>query len=198
MVDIHKWILNSNSSIPRPFTGIILCMHPANERQHYNVTPSLIGWAKTQNDLCLCPASLHHQGISCCIAHIGFCHHWGKFSTTCAIWKWTNYKKKVQMHFWHFLRKNPVYQELICSSVEHSILSYTPFWDVIFHNLQHILSNSSHTLNEILIVNLINILRPWENGQYFAEDILIFFCNKIVFWFKFHWNLLPMVLLLLN
>ena len=25
-------------------TGIILCMHPANERRHYNVTSSLIGW----------------------------------------------------------------------------------------------------------------------------------------------------------
>ena len=29
---------------------IILCMHPANERWRYNVTPSLIGWAQTQND----------------------------------------------------------------------------------------------------------------------------------------------------
>ena len=31
--------------------GIILCMHTANERWHYTVTPSLIGWARTQNDL---------------------------------------------------------------------------------------------------------------------------------------------------
>ena len=31
-------------------TGIILCMHPANERQHYNITSSLIGWAHAQND----------------------------------------------------------------------------------------------------------------------------------------------------
>ena len=30
--------------------GIILCMHPANERWRYSVTPSLIGWAHTQND----------------------------------------------------------------------------------------------------------------------------------------------------
>ena len=29
---------------------IILCMCPANERQHYNVTSSLIGWAHTKND----------------------------------------------------------------------------------------------------------------------------------------------------
>ena len=26
--------------------GIILCMHPANERRHYNVTSSLIGWVQ--------------------------------------------------------------------------------------------------------------------------------------------------------
>ena len=31
--------------------GIILCLHPANERQHYKVTPSLICWAHSQNDL---------------------------------------------------------------------------------------------------------------------------------------------------
>ena len=32
------------------FTGIILCMRPANERQRYNVTLSLIGWVHAQND----------------------------------------------------------------------------------------------------------------------------------------------------
>ena len=34
------------------WSGIILCMHPANERWRYTVTPSLIviGWAHTQND----------------------------------------------------------------------------------------------------------------------------------------------------
>ena len=30
--------------------GTILCMHPANERQRYNASPSLIGWGHTQND----------------------------------------------------------------------------------------------------------------------------------------------------
>ena len=30
--------------------GIILCMHPANERRRYSVTPSLIGWVHTQNE----------------------------------------------------------------------------------------------------------------------------------------------------
>ena len=32
--------------------GIILYMRPANERRRYIVTPSLIGWAHTQNDPC--------------------------------------------------------------------------------------------------------------------------------------------------
>ena len=31
---------------------IILCMHPANERWRYTVTPSLIGWMHTQNNPC--------------------------------------------------------------------------------------------------------------------------------------------------
>ena len=28
-------------------SGLILGLHPANERRRYNVTPSLIGWAQT-------------------------------------------------------------------------------------------------------------------------------------------------------
>ena len=32
--------------------GIILGMHPANERRRYTVTSPLIGWAHTQNDPC--------------------------------------------------------------------------------------------------------------------------------------------------
>ena len=32
------------------YSGIGLCMHPANESRRYNVTSSLIGWAHTQND----------------------------------------------------------------------------------------------------------------------------------------------------
>ena len=30
-------------------TGLILGLRPANERRRYKVTPSLIGWAQTQN-----------------------------------------------------------------------------------------------------------------------------------------------------
>ena len=32
---------------PVSTTGLILCLHPANERRRYNVTPSLIGWAQS-------------------------------------------------------------------------------------------------------------------------------------------------------
>ena len=35
------------------YTGIILCMHPANGRRRYNVASSLIGWAHTPNDHCI-------------------------------------------------------------------------------------------------------------------------------------------------
>ena len=44
--------LKFHSNLPgaNKLTWIILCMRPANERWRYNVTPSLIGWAHTQND----------------------------------------------------------------------------------------------------------------------------------------------------
>ena len=34
------------------YAGIILCMHPANDRWHYIITSSLIGWAHSQNYPC--------------------------------------------------------------------------------------------------------------------------------------------------
>ena len=40
------------NTVPPPLdwlSGIILCMRPVNERRRYTVTPSLIGWAHTQN-----------------------------------------------------------------------------------------------------------------------------------------------------
>ena len=42
--------LKSRWSIPERFAGIILWMHPANERWCYTVSSSLIGWVHTQND----------------------------------------------------------------------------------------------------------------------------------------------------
>ena len=38
--------------------AIIMCMHPANERRRYSLTPSLIGWVHTQNDPCKCMSLL--------------------------------------------------------------------------------------------------------------------------------------------
>ena len=58
-----------------PYAGIIPCMHPDNERWCYSVTPSLIGWALTQNDPCI----WHHQatmfqGTNSKVAFLYFLH----------------------------------------------------------------------------------------------------------------------------
>ena len=50
---VPHW-LDTHKMIPAN-TGIILCMCPANERQRYNVTSPLIGWAHTKWSL------QHHQ-----------------------------------------------------------------------------------------------------------------------------------------
>ena len=42
--------------------GIILCMHPANERWRYIVTSSLIGWARRQNNPC---CGSEYQDVGC-------------------------------------------------------------------------------------------------------------------------------------
>ena len=46
----EKWLLLVVFSIGIHPAGIILCMHPANERWCYNVMSSLIGWAHPQID----------------------------------------------------------------------------------------------------------------------------------------------------
>ena len=54
----QKWYRIGNKSnwltdvITDTQSGIYLCMRPANEGRRYNVTPSLIGWVRTQNDPC--------------------------------------------------------------------------------------------------------------------------------------------------
>ena len=40
-------------------SGIILCVHPANERQCYNVISSLIFWVHSQIDPCWCTTNSH-------------------------------------------------------------------------------------------------------------------------------------------
>ena len=42
--------MHNNASAEKwkmPFTGLILGLHPANERRRYKITPSLIGWVQT-------------------------------------------------------------------------------------------------------------------------------------------------------
>ena len=43
------WLVSLNHGLRSRSAGIILCMHPANERRRYDVTWSLIGWAHAQN-----------------------------------------------------------------------------------------------------------------------------------------------------
>ena len=55
-----------NSSVLRrgfnyTLPGIILCLRLANERRRYTVTPSLIGWAHTQNDPWIVVQSESHE-----------------------------------------------------------------------------------------------------------------------------------------
>ena len=47
--------------------------------------------------------------------------------------------------------------------------------------------------NSDLTGNLLNTLRPRQNGRHFPDDILkrIFLNKNIVFWWKFHWNMFP-------
>ena len=51
MADELSWL--SECYLNETLKRTILCMRQANERRHYSVTSSLIGWALTQNDLCL-------------------------------------------------------------------------------------------------------------------------------------------------
>ena len=45
-----KHVICHRISLVSWYPGIILCMHAANEGWRYTVTPSLLGWAHTQND----------------------------------------------------------------------------------------------------------------------------------------------------
>ena len=51
IVNASLHLVRYNASVFENYlsTGIVLCMPPANERQRYNVTSSLIGWAHAQN-----------------------------------------------------------------------------------------------------------------------------------------------------
>ena len=58
------WIW-SFGAISYEHTGIILYMRSANERWRYTVTPSLIGWAHTQNDPWHNASDCNHHSCVC-------------------------------------------------------------------------------------------------------------------------------------
>ena len=47
------------------YAGLILGLHPANERRRYKVTPSLIGWAQTWNQSWMCYQKLVNKWCVC-------------------------------------------------------------------------------------------------------------------------------------
>ena len=49
--------------------GLILGLHPANERRRYKVTPSHIGWTQTKNQACI---NERHTCQYC----INYTHEW--------------------------------------------------------------------------------------------------------------------------
>ena len=55
-------------------TGIILYMHPANERRRYIVTSSVIGWALTQNDLLYMRPANERRRYNVTSSLIGWAH----------------------------------------------------------------------------------------------------------------------------
>ena len=74
----QKYYISYNMLISL-LSGIFLCMCPANERQRYNVTLSLIGWAHTQNYPCVTYLIVLHltlempQNFSALVSHFECC-----------------------------------------------------------------------------------------------------------------------------
>ena len=74
-VSPHIW---QTSTLSTQNTGLILGLHPANERRHYFVTTSLIGWEQTYNQpcniwtLCLFRIGMLNQNLTvCCWCQMG-------------------------------------------------------------------------------------------------------------------------------
>ena len=76
------------------YTGIILCLHPANERWCYCVMPSLIGWAHTLNGPWYTIVHFLEVGHSICLSSYPQCKlssiycsesltHWGRVMHIC-------------------------------------------------------------------------------------------------------------------
>ena len=53
-VSMNISVFTARDWLGAPISGLILGLHPANERRFYKVTPSLIGWAQTLNQPWIC------------------------------------------------------------------------------------------------------------------------------------------------
>ena len=72
------WFDGSHGYIEADNAGLILGLHPANERRHYFVTTSLIGWMQAYNQHCNeTTLWIYHKGYYVYTAPIGcMAFHW--------------------------------------------------------------------------------------------------------------------------
>ena len=55
---LHMWVITPKwTNCGKDISGLILDLRLANERRRYFVTTSLIGWAQTWNQPCICMES---------------------------------------------------------------------------------------------------------------------------------------------
>ena len=148
------------------YTGIILCMRPANERQCYSVTPSLIGWGHTHN----VPSVCRETAVT----------HWNYPPPTTV----RNAASK-----WNHVNPNKICwtsQTLIMPSILNSLLIYR----------HPALTEPKHILlmklwgtppNEVIYYTL----RYKQNGCHFADGIFkhLFVFKITACWLRFHWCL---------
>ena len=66
--NLYLYIWNVRNELRKDhISGLILGLHPANERRRYKVTPSLIGWAQTWNHPCIWVFFIQCQSLNCMI-----------------------------------------------------------------------------------------------------------------------------------
>ena len=100
-----RWIIGTFFRVTTSPPGIILCMHPANERWRYNVT-SLIGWAHIQHDPCATGAIIwlpqcqwHNPQMGKWITQVQFIDAWHQIWKLCEMYFWM----KRSIYVWVYL-----------------------------------------------------------------------------------------------
>ena len=96
-------------------TGIILCMCPANERWRYSVTPSLTGWAHTQNDILRTSFIQNYDVLNrqktntLCVSDLDIVNQWPWQEAPHAdvLLQILNVRLLVQGHLLHILEETP-------------------------------------------------------------------------------------------